>query len=378
MSNENKELLYKIQLLKTALIQERTKIEPLEEKINGLNKEVIKFHLESEEKDKELCKIKAQNNLLLSKIDQIDFKNYKKVADQEVAANIENEKRRNTISNPKKLVDLIEFKDKKRRKPLTSNEYEELIATLETQNNNFKTLLGEANSGMRQMKEKFQSIIANQLEQIKSLETENNLMKEENNKYSIQIIELSNINNSLQVENSIYETESSKLRTQVDYLRPLCEKLEEKVESLEKKEIQYKDDLEKHTQTNSVLANKLHELKTAILDESIRDVTFNAFKKELFNTVKLTLNFTRTVDGIFCLVIQYENKKEKKFINITNIDSIKIINAKENLIQIKYVGKDKLLKTKDYNLDQANTCEMFIKVYRDYCEKVSRKSNIFN
>ena len=71
MSNENKDLLYKIQLLKTALIQERTKIEPLEEKINVLNKEIIKL----------------------------------------------------------------------RRKPLTSKEYEELIATLETQNINFKTLL---------------------------------------------------------------------------------------------------------------------------------------------------------------------------------------------------------------------------------------------
>ena len=343
-----KEFQYKLQVMKNALLQEKLKNTQLENDIKRFKDEVQYLETELANKDKEFAQLTKAKNESVSKLDRASFRlsvvlsnfpttNPNKRATLSNISESEGSKRSSqrrssiSFSKIKQACNIFEneyFDDerlhKKRLVPLSSNEYESLIAHYEIQNETLKTQLKEANDTIIDVKDNFQVI------------------------YKQKELQVANLTNSQITLNA----EILRLK---DNIMELQKTLQD--EERQKKSLQLKLSEEKFTSQN--LSNKISELKFALTKEAIEEKLFTGTKKDVFNKTQTHLLFTN-IDDKFILKTTYEDKYTKT-IAINEIEHIRILDEKS--ICIRYFVDSKP-KEKSYNLNE-NPLD-FIKTYKYY------------
>ncbi len=324
--DKEKDLLFKIDILKKALLMEKQKVSILENENNELKTKLEKF-----KQSEEFIKTITQTTSLTS--NSICSKGSIKSA-------------------PSRLV------------PLSVNEYENMLTHYEVQNENLKLMLSESFNSITTIKSSFQDVIS-------KTQIRNKNLDEENKKLQDSIITLRNQNKIYEVENNSLETNLKNTINDFKELREIMTYTQSENQQLlkdKKKAAEYNGQLVENIKK---LKDKLDNMKKIFLEDDVKDIEFTGEKKEVLKKKKVGLLFT-SFDGVLSLIISYEGGHEKKIIPLDQFESARILNSTERQIELKYFKdqKDKKVKTKEYSLDQS--AELFINSYKDYSAKASR------
>lgn len=259
----------------------------------------------------------------------------------------------------------LEPKKKPRKVQLSTNEYETIVAEYETQNENLKKMLNESFNSISLIKSSFQDLI-NEMEKVnKGLDEKLNIQYDINTKNESKIslltkqissseIKIQNLEN----KNKNLIDEREKLNENFLFLQETNTKLNEK---LKKTESVFKN----YIQVNSGLSKKISTLKEElVLTESISEIVFNGYKKEVLGNKKAKLTFAFH-DREYILLIQYENRNYH--IPFHKIKMINLLDQDNNFVQIKYLKPDgKTEREKIYIIENSN---LFIESYKSYYDK---------
>lgn len=429
MTSEEREhdLINKVSLLRSALISEKEKTKSLEDELKLQRKQYSDLENELDKKEKEVIKLTSEKHKLIS---QIDFHRHTKLKAGESLAFVDNasydfdvEEMSNRmlktsvgsaceilspieqdksedfitqdttkqsldleekspskgffsfINNIKDLVSKKESTQIPKKEEQTVNDhtiasYELLVSNLTLEIQNFKTLLTEANNNTKKVKEEFQNILLKQMQKNKEVEAE--LKKCQN-----ELISSGQASISLVNQNKTYEI---KLNTSENYIKKLeadliaCQDTIKKFQSIigDKDSIvlNLQENVKKMENDNAVLAKKLADLKSAILEENVRDKTFTGEKKDLFSYSFVSLTFTKSQDGFFVAIIK--DDVDTEYILIEDIDSIQTLNENENSMEIKYL-KEK--KKKTMTLYMNENIHEIIRTFRSYRERALKQLN---
>lgn len=439
------DLLYKIEVLKAALIAEKKKtgtlqetllqykgaISNLENELNDKDKEILshtkeKFHLieqldlqrYSSEMDEE--RQEHYNGLNLSKRQSKDFDAKSNGSKQQIKEKNEDEKPNKVSSFISAIGEIFESAIRKassvshnddndgvdhleeeehtylaEREALIDkiNTYEITIENLEIQNQTLRDLFNDSHSSLNLVKVEFQKIVSelnsriaimearlvnerfdyesSTQSKIKYLEDQVANHKEELSKFQKSTTTLMNLNKSLEMK--LMNSEASLKKVQLEsnsaqsQLSLLQADFQKKVNELS----EMTDAYHHKEADNLALAKKLAELKTAMLDDSVREKLFTGYKKEIFTNTTFTLTLTKSSSGAYILLIKDDNSKEGETVLIENIDHIKLIDETHSLIEIKYL-KDKKIKAVQLNLN-SNPNDL-IKAFKDFQEKALLQS----
>lgn len=429
MTSEEREqdLINKVSLLRSALISEKEKTKCLEEDLKLEKKQYSELEFELDKKEKDIIKLTSEKHKLIS---QIDFHRHVKLKSGESLAFLDNasydfdvEEMSNRIlkatsvgsgceilspitqdksedftqdttkqsldieerspskgffsfiNNIKDLVSKKEPSQAPKKDEQTVNDhtvasYELLVSNLTLEVQNYKNLLTEANNNTKKVKEEFQNILLKQMQKSKDVETE---LK----KCQIELIGSSQSTVSLVNQNKTYEV---KLNSSENYIKKLeadliaCQDTIKKFQSIigdkDNLVLSLQDSIKKAENDNTVLAKKLADLKSAILEENARDKTFTGEKKDLFSYSFVSLTFTKTQDGFFVAIIKDDVGSE--YILVEDIDSIQTVNENDNSMEIKYL-KDK--KKKSMTLYMNENIHEIVKVFRSYRDRALKQLN---
>lgn len=440
------DLLYKVEVLKTALIAEKQKNGTLQDSLKQFKALVSSLENELNDKDKEILKHSKEKYHLIEQLDlqrhssemeeqnddynglslskrkskEFDFDTKSNGSKQLKSEKNEEDKPNKVSSFISAIGEIFEsairkassVSNKEENEEVENNEeeqhpylverealidkintYEITIENLEIQNQTLRDLFNDSHSSLNLVKVEFQKIItelnakialqdnrlANQKfeiesynqSKIKHLEDQIQSYKEELNKYQKSTTTLMNQNKSLEMkllnsDASLKKVQSENVAAQAQ-INLLQTELQKKTNELSEMTEAY----QRKDADNLALAKKLAELKTAMLDESVRNKIFTGYRKEIFTNTTLTLNLTKSSNGIYVMIIKDDNSKEGETVHIDSIDHIKIIDETHSLIEIKYL-RDKKIKTIQLNLN-SNPNDL-IKTFKDFQEKALMQS----
>lgn len=418
-SDQIKELEYKIELLKNAVISEKHKKEELSIEVKELKKTVTELEVELEKRDQEIVKNNKEREALISQLDLRSLNKRKSekegliqiTEDKQADSKAEEGKYKNRISNffsnlfDKDTIqpstssskinieqsdsgrfDYIQPKESSHNSFSSGSPYqynnpsqstqilklEENINSLKSQNDSLVKLVSDSNMSMRKIKDDFQRIVNVQADKISGLETDLIKSKEQLIKYTQSTSAIINQNKSYEVKLLNTETTYKSLQEQVKICNEQIDKFqqdildrEEMLQSLKEANFRLQED-------NVSLAVKLAELKNAILDDSVKEITFNGYRKLGFGIINLTFTLTKTKDEFFVAVIKEEGSKETEVILIDDIENAKLAEDFENSIELKYM-KDKKIKTQVIHMNE--NVHRIIKSIRDFRDKSLKLQN---
>lgn len=276
------------------------------------------------------------------------------------------------ISESQDSTNLNSISNSNSKEILIAN-YELVINHLQTENQNQKNLLLESNKNIVKVKEQFQLLITNQLQKIKSLENELNTSKDELIKYTQSTLAVMNQNKSYEVRLNNAENLIKQLQGELTACQETIKKFHLITEEKESNISNLNDNIKKFENENLILAKKLAELKSAIMEENVRTHVFSGKKKELFSSANFTLTFYKSEEGFFLVNYQEDNGKNQEIMELDDIDNIKVNNSNENSLDFVFI-KNKKVQT--WLLIFNENIHQVIRVYRDYRERVSRQKNM--
>jgi len=249
--------------------------------------------------------------------------------------------------------------------------YEMIIFQLKSDNQNQKNLLQESNKNIFKVKDEFQVLVSCQVEKIKTLEGELTNAREDLIKYTQSTQGVMNQNKFYEVKVINAENTIKQLQSELSACQETIKKFQNIIEDKELIVCSLQDSLRKHEIENSVLARKLAELKSAIMDQNIRMQIFTGKKRETFSTANFTLTFTKSEDEFF-IVIYQEEGKPGEVTKLDDVENIKVANENENSIEFSYMKVKKLVTTV---LFMNENVHQVIRIYRDFTERNMKQKN---
>lgn len=427
MTSEEREqdLINKVSLLRSALISEKEKTKSLEEDLKLQRKQFFELETELDKKEKEFIKITSEKHKLIS---QIDFHRHIKLKAGESLAFVDNnsydfdaeemstrmlktsvgsaceilspitqdksedcitqdttkqsldlEEKSSSkgffsfINNIKDLVNKKESNQTPKREEQTVNDhaiasYELLISNLTLEVQNFKILLTEANNNTKKVKEEFQNILLKQMQRNKEIESELKKCQNELIYNSQSSISLVNQNKTYEIKLNTSENYIKKLEADLNACQDTIKKFQSIIGDKDSLVFNLQENVKKAENDSAMLAKKLADLKSAILEENVRDKTFTGEKKDLFSYSFVSLTFTKTQDGFYVAVIK--DDVDSEYILIEDIDSISTSNENDNSVEIKYI-KDK--KKKTITLYMNENIHEIVRVFRSYRDRALKQ-----
>lgn len=387
-TEKEKDYEYKIELLKRALISERSRVTGLKDEITCLKKELKEFEEILAEKDCEVIQEIKEKNDLIDEINGRKCSNAQLIFDDQ-----ESSGSYKTSKNEEKNDNLLSFSSATRnvtrnsvvsRNSINSQELQHqllvngiditklssddvfIINTLKLQNESLQKLLSDSNANIRKVKEDFQNIITIQSERIKSLEAQIAKAASENNNCTMSVTNIINQNKSFEIKLMNLTNDYKKCKEELNMANDALMSMQEVIQDKDSFNTTMAEKIKRLENENVSLAVKLAELKNAILDENIKEKMYRGYKKDMILNTAVTIIFTMNNEGFYIIVIREEGSKSEEVIKIDDVESIKLVSESESTIEVRY-AKNKKLKCSLFNI--TDNVHQIIKSFRDFRDK---------
>lgn len=334
--------LHKIDILKTALLQEKQKNQEIDRTNQELSLKIAYFEKENKEIKAKLIEIEKNSHSSIQITDSNDSSWY--------------------ITNNNKPVRTV---------PLSVNEYELMITKYEVQSENLKKMVSEANASLKTMKSSFQSLISELDIGKRKLEEKLSLQLEENQRQMKVASGFQSMNKSLEIRNEQLKNELKNEKEEREKVKEEVILLKGKIDELMNKKSKLENTIKGYNQINEGLQGKIDELKNILIDDKLIEVTFVGYKKEVLKKKSATLKFSLH-ENSYCIVLVYSNQPEK-YVPLMNFEYVRVVNQSEDLVEIKYIKEDKKSTVKSY-VFEGNSLN-FVNAYKEYSLKEIRRKN---
>ena len=340
-----KELLVKIDILKSGIIKERNTNAELSSKLKKFESELTSKIIKSEE---ELVSKNSQiKTLIQEKVDlekqvkqlQLQLQQQQKKGFFDVFnSNNDKTKGQNDLVNN-------EFVDPNSVEAISSmantqiRKLHEQITQLKFEN---ETYLQKMNTSLEQnenTKLEFKKEIKIYTDKIKVLEEQIKMLTEEKNELQDRINLTSSISSQTLKETEhfkglLYDYKKGKEDAimQLNLYMEKYKKLEGEIES-------YKKEISKQEENSIKMAKKLTELKSLYIKVNLRNQMYHVKRVGLFSSPEIDIIFGRGEDGNF--VMRIDKKDGMEIVNIQDVESINRLSSHKNKVEIKYMHKGK-------------------------------------
>ena len=355
-----KDLLFKLDVLKKGIVEEKKKtsallstIKNFEEEIKNKNKEIGKLILEKSTLIEQNTHDDIAN--ITGTFEKAENKNAEKAL---IIAKEEIRKLNEQIVNLKLEQETRNTKMKK-----TNEDTEDLKKEYQVQ----IKLLSEANDSI--------------IKELKTLKNENKNIKKEleeekkKNENSKDIIETESIKDLIR-QKEILIREKDKLILEKEHFEALIKDYKKskdeamaQLDACLKKNGElvlenstYRDSIYAHEEDQGKMAQKLAEYKNMILNMSLRNQVFHVKKLGLISQNEIDIIFGRDKNGNY--VMRIDEKNNSEMIDILDVESVSQNEKKENRIDISY-----MYNSKKYNISvlvHELVVDQFLDAYKNY------------
>ena len=355
-----KDLLFKLDVLKKGIVEEKkktsallSKIKNFEEEIKNKNKEIGKLILEKSTLIEQNTHDDIAN--ITGTFDKAENKNAEKAL---IIAKEEIRKLNEQIVNLKLEQEIRNTKMKK-----TNEDTEDLKKEYQVQ----IKLLSEANDSI--------------IKELKTLKNENKNIKKEleeekkKNENSKDVIETESIKDLIR-QKEILIREKDKLILEKEHFEALIKDYKKskdeamaQLDACLKKNGElvlenstYRDSIYAHEEDQGKMAQKLAEYKNMILNMSLRNQVFHVKKLGLISQNEIDIIFGRDKNGNY--VMRIDEKNNSEMIDILDVESVSQNEKKENRIDISY-----MYNSKKYNISvlvHELVVDQFLDAYKNY------------
>ena len=355
-----KDLLFKLDVLKKGIVEEKKKtsallstIKNFEEEIKNKNKEIGKLILEKSTLIEQNTHDDIAN--ITGTFEKAENKNAEKAL---IIAKEEIRKLNEQIVNLKLEQEIRNTKMKK-----TNEDTEDLKKEYQVQ----IKLLSEANDSI--------------IKELKTLKNENKNIKKEleeekkKNENSKDVIETESIKDLIR-QKEILIREKDKLILEKEHFEALIKDYKKskdeamaQLDACLKKNGElvlenstYRDSIYAHEEDQGKMAQKLAEYKNMILNMSLRNQVFHVKKLGLISQNEIDIIFGRDKNGNY--VMRIDEKNNSEMIDILDVESVSQNEKKENRIDISY-----MYNSKKYNISvlvHELVVDQFLDAYKNY------------
>ena len=355
-----KNLLFKLDVLKKGIVEEKkitsalsSKIKNFEEEIKNKNKEIGKLILEKSTLIEQNTHDDIAN--ITGTFEKAENKNAEKAL---IIAKEEIRKLNEQIVNLKLEQETRNTKMKK-----TNEDTEDLKKEYQVQ----IKLLSEANDSI--------------IKELKTLKNENKNIKKEleeekkKNENSKDLIETESIKDLIR-QKEILIREKDKLILEKEHFEALIKDYKKskdeamaQLDACLKKNGElvlenstYRDSIYAHEEDQGKMAQKLAEYKNMILNMSLRNQVFHVKKLGLISQNEIDIIFGRDKNGNY--VMRIDEKNNSEMIDILDVESVSQNEKKENRIDISY-----MYNSKKYNISvlvHELVVDQFLDAYKNY------------
>ena len=355
-----KDLLFKLDVLKKGIVEEKKKtsallstIKNFEEEIKNKNKEIGKLILEKSTLIEQNTHDDIAN--ITGTFEKAENKNAEKAL---IIAKEEIRKLNEQIVNLKLEQETRNTKMKK-----TNEDTEDLKKEYQVQ----IKLLSEANDSI--------------IKELKTLKNENKNIKKEleeekkKNENSKDVIETESIKDLIR-QKEILIREKDKLILEKEHFEALIKDYKKskdeamaQLDACLKKNGElvlenstYRDSIYAHEEDQGKMAQKLAEYKNMILNMSLRNQVFHVKKLGLISQNEIDIIFGRDKNGNY--VMRIDEKNNSEMIDILDVESVSQNEKKENRIDISY-----MYNSKKYNISvlvHELVVDQFLDAYKNY------------
>ena len=355
-----KDLLFKLDVLKKGIVEEK-------KKTSALSSTIKNFEEEIKNKNKEIGKLILEKSTLIEQNTHDDI------------ANITGTFEKAENKNAEKA--LIIAKEEIRK-------LNEQIVNLKLEQETRNTKMKKTNEDTEDLKKEYQVQIkllseANDsiIKELKTLKNENKNIKKEleeekkKNENSKDVIETESIKDLMR-QKEILIREKDKLILEKEHFEALIKDYKKskdeamaQLDACLKKNGElvlenstYRDSIYAHEEDQGKMAQKLAEYKNMILNMSLRNQVFHVKKLGLISQNEIDIIFGRDKNGNY--VMRIDEKNNSEMIDILDVESVSQNEKKENRIDISY-----MYNSKKYNISvlvHELVVDQFLDAYKNY------------
>ena len=355
-----KDLLFKLDVLKKGIIEEK-------KKTSALSSTIKNFEEEIKNKNKEIGKLILEKSTLIEQNTHDDI------------ANITGTFEKAENKNAEKALIIAKEEIRKLNEQIVNLKLEQEIRNTKMKKTNEDTedLKKEYQVQIKLLSEANDSII----KELKTLKNENKSIKKEleeekkKNENSKDLIETESIKDLIR-QKEILIREKDKLILEKEHFEALIKDYKKskdeamaQLDACLKKNGElvlenstYRDSIYAHEEDQGKMAQKLAEYKNMILNMSLRNQVFHVKKLGLISQNEIDIIFGRDKNGNY--VMRIDEKNNSEMIDILDVESVSQNEKKENRIDISY-----MYNSKKYNISvlvHELVVDQFLDAYKNY------------
>ena len=355
-----KDLLFKLDVLKKGIVEEKKKTSALSSKIKNFEEEI-------KNKNKEIGKLILEKSTLIEQNTHDDI------------ANITGTFEKAENKNAEKALIIAKEEIRKLNEQIVNLKLEQEIRNTKMKKTNEDTedLKKEYQVQIKLLSEANDSII----KELKTLKNENKNIKKEleeekkKNQNSKDVIETESIKDLMR-QKEILIREKDKLILEKEHFEALIKDYKKskdeamaQLDACLKKNGElvlenstYRDSIYAHEEDQGKMAQKLAEYKNMILNMSLRNQVFHVKKLGLISQNEIDIIFGRDKNGNY--VMRIDEKNNSEMIDILDVESVSQNEKKENRIDISY-----MYNSKKYNISvlvHELVVDQFLDAYKNY------------
>jgi len=355
-----KDLLFKLDVLKKGIVEEKKKTSALSSKIKNFEEEI-------KNKNKEIGKLILEKSTLIEQNTHDDI------------ANITGTFEKAENKNAEKALIIAKEEIRKLNEQIVNLKLEQEIRNTKMKKTNEDTedLKKEYQVQIKLLSEANDSII----KELKTLKNENKNIKKEleeekkKNENSKDLIETESIKDLIR-QKEILIREKDKLILEKEHFEALIKDYKKskdeamaQLDACLKKNGElvlenstYRDSIYAHEEDQGKMAQKLAEYKNMILNMSLRNQVFHVKKLGLISQNEIDIIFGRDKNGNY--VMRIDEKNNSEMIDILDVESVSQNEKKENRIDISY-----MYNSKKYNISvlvHELVVDQFLDAYKNY------------
>ena len=355
-----KDLLFKLDVLKKGIVEEKKKTSALSSKIKNFEEEI-------KNKNKEIGKLILEKSTLIEQNTHDDI------------ANITGTFEKAENKNAEKALIIAKEEIRKLNEQIVNLKLEQEIRNTKMKKTNEDTedLKKEYQVQIKLLSEANDSII----KELKTLKNENKNIKKEleeekkKNENSKDVIETESIKDLMR-QKEILIREKDKLILEKEHFEALIKDYKKskdeamaQLDACLKKNGElvlenstYRDSIYAHEEDQGKMAQKLAEYKNMILNMSLRNQVFHVKKLGLISQNEIDIIFGRDKNGNY--VMRIDEKNNSEMIDILDVESVSQNEKKENRIDISY-----MYNSKKYNISvlvHELVVDQFLDAYKNY------------
>ena len=355
-----KDLLFKLDVLKKGIVEEK-------KKTSALSSQIKNFEEEIKNKNKEIGKLILEKSTLIEQNTHDDI------------ANITGTFEKAENKNAEKALIIAKEEIRKLNEQIVNLKLEQEIRNTKMKKTNEDTedLKKEYQVQIKLLSEANDSII----KELKTLKNENKNIKKEleeekkKNENSKDVIETESIKDLIR-QKEILIREKDKLILEKEHFEALIKDYKKskdeamaQLDACLKKNGElvlenstYRDSIYAHEEDQGKMAQKLAEYKNMILNMSLRNQVFHVKKLGLISQNEIDIIFGRDKNGNY--VMRIDEKNNSEMIDILDVESVSQNEKKENRIDISY-----MYNSKKYNISvlvHELVVDQFLDAYKNY------------